>query len=276
MKLKIILSVLLVLISGVSLLHAERVISLAPSITEILFELGHGASLVGNTKFCNYPVEAIPVKKIGGYLDINTEMIIALKPDLIIHYPEHGARLAPLKKFAKTVQVSHTNIRDLLSSIRTIAIALKAEEEGDELIGRIRGEIDRIRRTTIETVRKKVLIVIGRDPNRLGNITIIGKGDFLNEIIEIAGGKNAYPGDISYPTVSIEAIIKMDPDLIIEFSFQKKGPVEESEKDVWMNVPHIRAVTGNKIFIIRDDFWVRPGPRIGRIAEVLSSMLLSD
>lgn len=276
MKLReISLAIILIILFSINT-FSERVVSLAPAITEILFEVGRGSSVVGNTKFCNYPEQANSIKKIGGYLDINMEVIIALKPDIIFHYPEHSLRLSKLKEFTRLVQVSHRDINDLFRSIIIISRELRTESAGKRVIRHIKGKLNNIRKRVKNRNRKKVLIVIGRDPGLLKNITIIGKGDFLNEIMEISGGINAYRGEISYPSVSIESIIKMDPEIIIEFSFLKKIPTRDFVISLWKKFPLISAVKKGNIRIISDDFWVRPGPRIGNIAVSLYEMLNSN
>ena len=272
-KQKEIIFILIFFLFCITLTYSERVISLSPSITEILFELGKGNQIVGNTRFCNYPPGSLPIKKVGGFLDINVEMIIDLKPDRIFHYPEHLNKIKKLGQFAKLVMIPHKSIRDLLNSIEIISGELSINKKGLELTKKIRNQLEKVRKKVKIIVRRKVLIIIGRDPNRLRNITIIGKGDFLNEIIGIAGGINSYDGNISYPSVSIESIIKMDPDLIIEFSFSPDPPSKESIISLWSEFPYIRAVKKKNIHVISDDYWVRPGPRIGRIAESMYEML---
>lgn len=276
MKLReISLAVILIFLFSISA-FSERVVSLAPAITEILFKIGQGSSIVGNTKFCNYPEQANYIKNIGGYLDINIEMIIDLNPDVIFHYPEHSLRLNKLKKYTRLVQLPHKDIDDLIKSIVIISNELRSESSGEGLIRHIRGKLDSIKNINKNLNRKKVLIVIGRDSRQLKNITIIGKGDFLNEILEISGGKNAYTGRIPYPSVSIESIIKMDPEIIIEFSFLKKAPAKDFVISLWEKFPLIRAVREGNIRIISDDFWVRPGPRVVNIAESMYKMLNSN
>jgi len=257
-------------------IHSDRVISLAPAVTEILFELGYGDLIVGNTKFCNFPSQSNSIKKIGGYLDINMEMIIDLRPDVIFHYPEHFLRLKKLSRITRLVEVSHKNISDMFGAIKKISMTLKNEKGGEALIHLIKKNLNSIRNRKKNPDRKKVLIVIGRNPGQLRNITIIGNGDFLNEILSISDGENAYNGKISYPSVSIESIIKMDPDLIIEFSFLEQSPSKEFVISLWKRFPLIRAVRLGNIKIIRDDYWVRPGPRIMRIAESMYEMLHSE
>ncbi len=273
MKLREISLALIVIILLSASIYSERVISLSPAITEILFELGFGELIVGNTKFCNFPPQSNSIKKIGGYLDINMEMIIDLQPDVIFHYPEHSLRIKKLKEVTRLVRVEHKNIMDMLNSIKTISLELKSEPAGDALIHRIKKNLNAIRNRKKNGETKKVLIVIGRDPGQLRNITIIGNGDFLNEVLSISDGENAYNGKISYPSVSIESIIKMDPDMIIEFSFLEQAPSRDFMISLWKKFPLIRAVRLGNIHIIRDDYWVRPGPRITRIAESLYEML---
>jgi len=269
------LSVILFLLFSLHIL-SERLISLSPSITEILYEINLGSSIVGNTKFCNYPEDAKYKKKIGGYLDMNIEMIIDLKPDVIIHYPEHSKRLKPLRGIIKLIQVSHKNIQNIIDSIRKISITLNVKHKGELLIKRITDGLNSIRTRKKDAIRKKIMIVIGKTPGQLKNITIIGRGGFLNEIIEIAGGKNAYTGDISYPMVSIESIIKMNPDIIIQFSFMDSSPSKEKLIGIWKKFPLIRAVFNKNIRIIKDDYWVRPGPQITKIAESLYKILYNN
>ncbi|MEN8222873.1 MAG: helical backbone metal receptor [Acidobacteriota bacterium] len=273
MKFKEIILTLIILIFGITHIYSDRVISLSPSITEILFELGAGDKIVGNTKFCNYPPAAVPIRNIGGYLDINLEMIIELKPDIIFHYPEHFRKIKKLSQYTKLVQVSHKSINDMTDSIKIISRELGISKKGITLTGKISKQLDRVRMKVKKEQKRKIIIIIGRDPNQLRNITIIGKGDFLNEIIKISGGENAYKGEITYPSVSIESLIKMDPELIIEFSFSENPPSKEATLSLWNEFPYIKAVKNNNIHVISDDYWVRPGPRIGKIAESMYKML---
>jgi iron complex transport system substrate-binding protein len=96
---------------------------------------------------------------------------------------------------------------------------------------------------------------------------IIGARDFLNELLDAAGGVNAYEGDISYPSVSIESVVAMNPEVIIELSAFNEGIKEEKVLALWERFPFISAVKNKKIKIIKDDLWLIPGPRVPLIAE---------
>ena len=253
-------------------IHAERIITLAPALTEMVFALGKGDSLVGNTKFCNYPEEAKKITRVGGLLDVNLEIIVGLKPDVIIMYPESYERIKIMEKRAKLVVVKHTDLGDVFDGITAVSKALGPTEKGKELIAGIRGQLESIRQKTVGKEKVKVLLIIGRNPDTLSNMYIIGAGDFLNELMEVAGGKNAYEGGISYPGISIESIVAMNPDVIIELSAFNEGIDEEKVMGLWEKFSFISAVKNSRITIIKDNLWLIPGPRVPRIAEKMHSL----
>ncbi len=266
------LFILFLLAAAPVLVHAERIISLAPALTEMVFALGKGDSLVGNTKFCNYPEEAKMITRVGGLLDVNLEIIVGLKPDVIILYPESYERLKVIEKKAKLVVVKHTDLGDVFDGITAVSQTLGLEEKGKALILDIRSQLESIRQKTAGKEKVKVLLIIGRNPDTLSNMYIIGAGDFLNELMEVAGGKNAYEGGISYPGISIESIVAMNPDVIIELSAFNEGIKEEKVLKLWEKFSFISAVKSRRITIIKDNLWLIPGPRVPRIAEKMYSL----
>lgn len=253
-------------------MNAERIITLAPALTEIVFALGKGSNLVGDTKFCNYPVEAQKIARVGGLLDVNLEIIVGLKPDVIILYPESYEKIKIMEKRAKLVIVKHTNLGDVFDGINAISKTLNIEDKGNELTANIKRHLEAIRQKTAGEKKVKVLLIIGRNPNSLSNMYIIGAGDFLNELMEVAGGRNAYQGNISYPSISIESIIAMNPDVIIELSAFNEGIKDEKVLDLWEKFSFISAVKNKRITIIKDDLWLIPGPRVPLIAEKMYSL----
>ncbi|MCU0288605.1 MAG: helical backbone metal receptor [Acidobacteria bacterium] len=257
-------------------IQAERIITLAPALTEIVFALGKGGNLVGNTKFCNFPGEATKITRVGGLLDVNLEIIVGLKPDVIILYPESYEKIKIMEKRAKLVIVKHTNLEDIFVAINVISRVLAIEKEGDQLIAGMKHRLDNIKQKTGLEKKVKVLLIIGRNPDTLSNMYIIGAGDFLNELMAVAGGENAYQGNISYPGISVESVIAMNPDVIIELSAFNEGIKEENVLSLWQKFPFISAVKNKKITIIKDDLWLIPGPRVPLIAEKMYSLFHQD
>ena len=257
-------------IINTTLKFSEKIITLAPALTEIVFALGSGDQIIGNTNFCKYPEEAEDIKKIGGFLDINIEMILKLKPDLIICYPEHKHRLKILNNKIELLEVKHITVSDILSSINTIASKLGKMKNSDKLIRNIK---DKLYKKNNFTTPKKVILIADRDPHRLKSMYIIGNKGFLNEILNLSGGTNCYKGNVPYPSVSIESIVSMNPDIIIEFSFIKNIKEKQSNLSEWKKYPMINAVRSKKIFYVTGDFWQKPGPRIVTIAEELKMVI---
>jgi len=248
----------------------KRIITLAPALTEIVYALNSKDNLVGNTKFCNYPSDAKNIKKIGGYLDMNIELILSLKPNLIICYPEHTEKMKLLKKTAELLTVKHSTISDILNSIEIIGKKIDRIKESKALINNIKNVLYKKNKVKL---KKNVLLIADRDPDRLKSMYIIGNKDFLSELLELAGAKNCYRGDIPYPSVSIESIVSMNPDIIIELSFIKSEKNKKNILKIWERYKMINAVKDGKIFFKSENFWKKPGPRIIKIYEELDRMI---
>jgi iron complex transport system substrate-binding protein len=249
---------------------SQRIVSLAPGLTEIVFALGKGENLVGVTNFCDYPPAARGIKKIGGFLDVNVETLVSLNPDMILMYPEHAEKLGPLRRKARFVKVRHNTLEDLFRSIFTIGRALHAEVEAMKLVDSIRGKLHSVSDRAKGQQKRRTIFIAGRNVAELKNMYIIGKKDFINDLLVIAGGINAYDGEINYPSISIESVIFFNPEFIFEISAQYEGISDENIFKLWKPYGMIQAVAKKQIKIIKNSFWLRPGPRVGSIAEELA------
>jgi len=254
-------------------LLSQRIITLAPALTEIVFSLGMGNHIVGNTKFCDYPEEAKNIEKIGGLIDLNIEKLISLKPDIIILYKEHLKKLEFLKPKVKLVLVKHNTLDDIYSSIRIISNELNLEKKGSELIKKIKNELNRIRELSKNKKRKRVLIIASRNPYDLKNMYIIGRKDFLNSLLEIAGGINVYSGNIPYPSVSIENIISFSPDYILELSNMNPYNKKKNLFKFWERYSFLKAVKNKRVYFIKKLYWLRPSVRIVKVCKEMYNIL---
>ncbi|MCP4215732.1 MAG: ABC transporter substrate-binding protein [bacterium] len=254
-------------------LYAERIITLSPALTEMVFALEKGDAIVGNTTFCNYPEKAKTITRIGGYYDTNRELLVKLEPDVIFLYPEYHEKIKFMEKRATLVTIEHSCLEDIFSGITAVAKVLKVEAKGQALVDTIKNRLEAVRKKTSGEKRQKVLMVIGRTPDKLSNMYIVGKGDFLIDLLHMAGGENAYTGDIRYPSISMESIMQMNPDVILELSAFNEGIEDAKVLNLWNKFPFVRAVKNKKIKIVKNAFWVIPGPRVARIAEEMYKML---
>jgi iron complex transport system substrate-binding protein len=252
-------------------LQYRRIISFAPSITETLFALGLGDRVVGVTRFCTYPDQVKTIPRIGGYLDPNYEMILSLKPDLVLLLKEHSALIDFLNKNLIRHQViDNENVNAILQSFRSIGALLGKGRESDSLVASIRLEMSD---PGPAKSRPQVLICIGRDNPGAGSISkifVAGPKTFYGELINYAGGKNAY-GDssFSYPSFSSEGIIRLAPDIIIDLMSSVAGLPQEKIKNDWQGLSMVPAVKNGLVFCPTDDYMTIPGPRMGLILRMI-------
>ncbi|MGA1839402.1 MAG: ABC transporter substrate-binding protein [bacterium] len=254
----------------------SRIISLAPSITEVLFALGLGDRVAGVTNFCDYPVETKFKEKVGGYYDTSYETILSLEPDLVIMLPEHETQKNYLDRLGVPILVvDQRDTRGIMKSFITIGRACGKEIRARQILKDIITRMDLIKDKTMGLPRPKVLICVGRTmgSETLEDIFITGRKGFYNEIITLAGGINAYEGhEIRYPTLTGEGITRLNPDVIIEIipDLLDRGLDEEKVKNEWGLLPGLNAVKNNRIYIFGKDYVATPGPRFILILEQMA------
>jgi iron complex transport system substrate-binding protein len=257
----------------------NRIISLSPSTTETLFALGMGHKLVGVTRFCNYPPEAQKLPQVGGYLDLNYEALVTLKPDLVIILPEFEQVKNYLTELnIRYLIVNNKTIHDIIQTIQTLGQMGGVQNEAEMLVNRLQTRMQTIKKITVLLPHPEVLISIGRTvgTGALEEVYIAGKNTLYNEMIELAGGKNTYNNSVqAYPMVSAEGILQMNPDIIIDLvtdMTEKKLTEQQLLKD-WDSITSIQAAQNNRIHILSDDFAVIPGPRFILFLEKLVKII---
>jgi iron complex transport system substrate-binding protein len=257
----------------------QRIVSTAPSITEMLYALGLGDRVVGVTRYCRYPTEAQLKPKIGDYTSPNLEAIAALKPDLVIiqtNPARLAERLGALR--LKSLEIDQENIAALYNSIRVVGDATGVAPRATQLVESIRSKLEQIRQRTA-LPRTRVMFVIGRTPNRLDGLVVVGKASYLNEIIQIAGGENVFRDAVAaYPTVSLEEVLSRNPRVIVDMGdMSDTVDVTEVHKrevvGLWQRMSTVEAVKQHHVFAVASDIFVVPGPRVVNAAEAFLEML---
>jgi iron complex transport system substrate-binding protein len=246
----------------------KRIISLSPNVTETLFALGLGNKVVGRTRFCNYPPEVKKIKEIGGYIDPNYEAIAALRPDIVILLPEHENVKSYLEKLnIHYLVVTNKNISDILMSIKIIGDSCNAQNPAKKLITELRHVISSVRAKTENLKPVRTLVSIGRNigSGTLKNVYIAGKNTYFNELIELAGGINAFNANstLAFPLLSAEGIIHLNPDIIIDLvpNLGKTNLTKKILTAEWNSLGNIDAIKNKRITVLSGDYTVIPGPR---------------
>jgi iron complex transport system substrate-binding protein len=280
--LKLLAVVLTCVLAGASALaKPERIVSTSPSITEMLFALGLGPHVVGVSNYCEYPPQVKELPKVGTYLRPDAERIARLKPDLVIVHKlpnDLTNRLAALH--IAYAEVDRGGLTDAYEEIREIGDATGAKTQADKLIETMRARLDQIHAQTEGKKKSRVIFVIGRDPGMLSNLIVVGHDNFLDELIEVAGGVNVIAEQSSqpYPHISLETILRNQPDILIDMGDMGSGPEERERKAkenraLWDSVPNLSAVKQGHVYCLTSTAFVVPGPRAVEAAEILFTLL---
>jgi iron complex transport system substrate-binding protein len=258
----------------------QRIISTAPSITEMLYTLGLGDRVVGVTEFCHYPPEVRKKAKIGSYLRPNIETMLSLRPDLVVLLNEHGVLSDRLRGIGLSVlELQHNNLEGIYSSLRTLGSQTSVSGNAEKRVSEIQVELKSIRERTVSLPRRTVMFIVGRTPGTIQDLVIVGKGSFLNELIDTAGGRNVFSDAAQYyPRIPREEVYARRPDVIIDMGDMGNtdNVTEEHRLSVtklWRQIPSLPAVQQDRVYPVANDIFVVPGPRVVEAAQSLFQMI---
>jgi iron complex transport system substrate-binding protein len=248
-----------------------RVVSLAPSITEIVFALGEGDRLKGVTQHCDFPADAQYLPKVGSYVHLDLERIVALKPDLCIAVRDGNPRnvVTELEGFGIPVYVvDPRNLSTAVDTVLEVGQLLNAATKAEHLASEMRARINRIKGCVAETgMRPRVFFQIGTAP-----IVSAGSNTIINELIAAAGGQNLAEGPASYPQFSMEQVLALQPEVIIITSMTKEQDLEQVSAE-WRKYDGLPAVRTNRIFIVDANLFDRATPRLIDGLETLAGII---
>jgi ABC-type Fe3+-hydroxamate transport system substrate-binding protein len=261
----------------------KRIVSTAPSITELLYALGLGDRVVGVDRFSRFPAEALRKPKIGDYANPNLEAIAALRPDLVI-IPTNPVKLAERLGVLrlKVLEIDQESIAKLYESFRMVGQAAGATAEAAKLSTTVRGQLEAIRARAAPLKKTRMMFVVGRTPNRLDGLIVVGQASYLNEVIALAGGENVFRDAVaSYPGVSLEEVLARNPDVIVDMGDMADtvGVTDAHKREVtslWDRLSSVAAVKQHRVYAVASDVYVVPGPRVVEAAKAFLEMLHPD
>jgi cobalamin transport system substrate-binding protein len=256
-----------------------RVVSLAPSITGTMIHLGLEETLVGITDWCEMPNVVSPPMRVGGHVDPVIEAVLSLQPDLVIVEKANFDTVSDLTKLnLDLLQVEHRNLEGVLESISLIARACHVTARGDSLRLQLQNRMNSLRKPQDDLPRPRVLVVVGRDisTGRLRDIYAAGAGTFLGQLVDYAGGENVAPGKaIGYPIVSREALMRLDPQVILELApeFDGKPDDQQQLQRAWRDVTGVSAVAADRVHLLCDERMLVPDPGFVDTLEIMVRLL---
>ena len=239
--------------------HPTRIISLAPSITEILFAIGLDEEIVGVTEFCDYPEKAKEKTKVG-YAQPNIESIVALQPDLILA-PKSFMRVDLLKKLEQlkipTFILEPHTVEEIMAHIKLLGRMVGRSEAANEKTTSLRKQIVELTDRLKGRKHPSLLYVLNSEP-----LITVGPGSFIHHLIELAGGRNAAEqATTPYPRLTLEEVLRQNPDILLFQWVVLKASRRPNKTDGNDGRP-LRAVQEGKLFQVQSDLLNRPGPRV--------------
>jgi iron complex transport system substrate-binding protein len=250
-------------------LSPQRVVSLAPSVTETLFALGFGDRLVGVTTYCDYPIEAQKLPKIGGFMSPSLEVIVAKKPDVVIgvNTATDPAKAREMERLGLRVTlISVTSLSGILTGIKTIAGLMGSPQTGAQLTAKIEANIQAVKKRVAAAPPRRVLLTVGIRP-----LVAVGGRNFIDELITLAGGENI-AGGATQPWLNLpeEYVVAKAPQVIIEAGM---GSERQQSDKRWGDLKSVPAVASGRVYSYPSDKILRPGPRVGEALTELAGLI---
>lgn len=254
-----------------------RIISLSPSITEVIYELGLGEKLVGVTRYCRYPVEAQSVTKVGGFYDMSLENILSLKPTHVFGLRENAEIRESLRKFGvPTEEMDHTTVEGIKRSIATVGEVCGVQDLARKKLAELEAREAALRARRAGKPSHRTLVVVGRmhEGESLSGIYISGKDGFYTGVIELVGMTNVNTDPtVAVPMLSAEGFMALAPEAIVEVVNVDDPSLKGTPSAVWNRFPKVPAVKNSRVFTLSDDYASIPGPRYITLAEKLANLL---
>lgn len=255
----------------------QRIISLVPSATEMLFAIGAGPRVAAVSSYDRFPPEVNRLPRVGALVDPDVERILSLRPDLVIAYASQTDFLAQLERARIPVYLyRHGSLADITAGMRDLGSRLGLAVEAREAAAGIEGGLADIRARLAGKGRPRTLLVIGREPQSLRAINASGGLGFLHDLLDLAGGENIF-AEVRRESmmVATETILARAPEVIIELHYSDSASRESEaqERGAWKLLPGVPAVRNGRIHLLYGGELVVPGPRVLLTAQAFARVL---
>jgi len=254
----------------------HRIASLSPSTTEILYGVGAFPRVVAVSQYCSYPPEVTKLPRIGGWQTSDIESIVAIHPDLVVLTKAQEPFIRDrLQAFGlHWIAVPSESLADVFTAIDMIGQATGNSQQSADLIRRTQASLNDIRSATKDLPRRSVLLSVSRTPGTLSDLYVATEGSYLIELVEIAGGRSVVaPARTGYGKISKEAILTLNPEVIIDLVTGSKSKLAEHTTDVWNDLPELRAVREKHVYAVDDQFVPHPSQFVTHTAQIFERIL---
>ena len=258
--------------------QAQRIISIIPATTEMLFAMGAGDRVVAVGTYDRFPPEVARLPRVGALLDPDVERLISLRPDLVVLYGTQADLRTQLDRAGiPSYPYVHRGLSDIAETIRGLGGRVGLQRQANGVADHLERELADIRARVAGRARPKTLLIFGRDPGTLRNVNSSGGIGFLHDMLVAAGGDDVL-ADVRQQAVatSTEMILARSPDVIIELRYARAERASASDSKVWNALASVPAVRDRRIYVLEGEEFVIPGPRVGMATERLSRALHPD
>lgn len=251
----------------------KRIVSLAPSISETLYAIGLGDSVAGVTRFCAYPPEVQEKPKVAGFSDINYEAVLRLRPDLVVMPSDNiGAGLEMKKLGLPVMHIDTRTLGGFMRAVLELGESTGHKDDAARVIANMEQSLMAAQANAAGKTPPRVLFAVMHSYEGAGHLAelyAIGRDGFYDELIRAAGGQNVYQGDLAFPRLSREAIIFLNPDIIIDVIPTKETDLE-AVRQGWQSLASVKAIKNGRLHLLTDEGDTVPGPRSYKTLDKLS------
>lgn len=254
----------------------QRIISLIPAVTEMLFAIGAGPQVVAVSSFDTFPPEVAKLQRVGALLDPDLEKILSLRPDLVVIYGSQTDLKAQLERAKISLYpYRHAGLADVTTTIRQLGTRIGRDAAAAALAAGIEAQIAATRARVAGRPRPRTLIVFGREPGTLRGIYASGGIGFIHDMVSAAGGDNVFAGvERQAVQATTELILSRRPDVVLELRADVLTPeARRRESDAWLALPGVPAVRARRVYLLDDARTVIPGPRVAEAIELIARTL---
>jgi iron complex transport system substrate-binding protein len=245
-------------------------------VTEILAGVGAFDRVVAVSEFCDYPPETQKLPRVGGWQITSLEQVKALRPDLVIFaQPQTPFVQTQLNSLGlENLAVRGLTLQEVVESIEKVGRATGNESQGESLAKQVLAALDEVRNKTQQLDQRKVLCVVDRVPGTLRDLYTATEGSFLCELIGIAGGQCIAPQAAGgYSKISLEAVVALDPMIVIDMVQGAKGRFSENPGQVWQQLSEISAVRAGRVYPVRETSVLHPSQFVADTARRFAKII---
>lgn len=254
----------------------QRIVSLSPNVTEILYGIGAWPQVIAVSEYCSYPEDVKNKPRVNGWDRTNLEQVVALKPDFVIgvEAQEPFVRDKLDKLGVRSLFLKGQELADVFRSFVEIGRATGHEAAAIELTTRTEREVEQVRQTVAGLPRPRVLCVVDRLPGTIRDIYTATRGSYIDELIQIAGGEPvAPPGQQGFGKITKEAVLSLNPEVIIDMVQGSKGKFGEDPISVWDELGEVEAVRNKRVYPMTDEWVIHPSQFVGQTAQTFARVL---